>query len=99
VLARGRAGTDPLCVEALTTFCALLGTVAGNLALTLGALGGIHVAGGIVPRLGAWFASSPFRERFEAKGRFRDYQRKIPTYVVTHPNPGLLGLAAMVRRG
>jgi glucokinase len=97
VLARGRAGTDPLCAEALATFCAMLGTVAGNLALSLGALGGVYVAGGMVPRLGSWFASSPFRPRFEDKGRFRDYQRKIPTRVVTHPNPGLLGLAAMLR--
>jgi glucokinase len=99
VLARGRAGSDPMCVEALATFCAMLGTVAGNLALTFGALGGIYIAGGIVPRLGAWFAKSPFRERFEAKGRFRDYQRAIPTCVITHPNPGLLGLKALLRSG
>jgi glucokinase len=96
VLSRGRAGTDPLCAEALATFCAMLGTVAGNLALSLGALGGVYVAGGIVPRLGSWFASSPFRARFEDKGRFKGYQRKIPTYVVTHPNPGLLGLKRLL---
>jgi glucokinase len=99
ISARGRAGSDPMCAEALTTFCAMLGTVAGNLALSLGALGGIYIAGGIVPRLGAWFASSPFRERFEDKGRFRDYQRAIPTCVITHPNPGLLGLKALLRSG
>jgi glucokinase len=99
VLARGRAGSDPLCVEALATFCAMLGTTAGNLALSLGALGGVYIAGGIVPRLGDWFATSPFRARFEAKGRFREYQSKIPTYVVTHPNPGLLGLKALLAEG
>jgi glucokinase len=85
---------DPLAHEALGMFCAMLGTVAGDLALTLGARGGVYLAGGIVPRLGARFAASAFRERFEAKGRFRSYLAAIPTYVVTHPVPAFLGLAA-----
>ena len=72
-------------------FCAMLGTIAGNLALTVGALGGIYIAGGIVPKLGASFAQSNFRARFEAKGRFRGYLAAIPTYVITHPEPALLG--------
>jgi glucokinase len=79
-------------------FCAMLGTVAGNLALTLGARGGIYVAGGIVPKLGARFAASAFRERFESKGRLRPYLAKIPTYVVTHPFPAFLGLATLLTR-
>ena len=85
---------DPLCREATAMFCAMLGTVAGNLALTLGAQGGVYVAGGIVPRLGARFAESEFRERFEAKGRLRPYLAAIPTYVVTHKLPAFLGCAA-----
>ncbi len=85
---------DPLCGEATAMFCAMLGTVAGNLALTLGAQGGVHIAGGIVPRLGARFAHSLFRERFEAKGRFRTYLAAIPCYVVTHQLPAFLGCAA-----
>lgn len=85
---------DPLCGEATRLFCALLGTVAGDLALTLGARGGVYIAGGIVPKLGAAFAGSPFRERFEAKGRLRAYLAPIPTYVVTHPLPAFLGCAA-----
>ncbi len=79
-------------------FCAMLGTLAGNLALTLGARGGIYIAGGIVPKLGAIFAESEFRTRFEAKGRFRDYLAAIPTYVIRHPLPALLGAAALLRR-
>jgi glucokinase len=86
--------TDPLCREATQMFCAMLGTVAGNLALTLGARGGVYVGGGIVPRLGERFAASPFRERFEAKGRFREYLAAIPTYVVIHKLPAFLGCAA-----
>jgi glucokinase len=85
---------DALCSEATEMFCAMLGTVAGNLALTLGARGGVYIGGGIVPRLGERFANSPFRERFLAKGRFRDYLAMIPTYVVIHQLPAFLGCAA-----
>lgn len=88
------AARDPLCREAAAMFCAMLGTVAGNLALTLGAQGGVYLAGGIVPRLGGRFAKSAFRERFEDKGRLRAYLAAIPTYVVIHPLPAFLGCAA-----
>lgn len=87
---------DPLCVETLAIFCAMLGTMAGNLALTLGARGGVYIGGGIVPRLGQTFIDSPFRERFEAKGRFRSYLEAIPTFVVTHPLPAFLGCTALL---
>ena len=83
--------------EATEMFCAMLGTVAGNLALTLGARGGIYLAGGIVPRLLEFLARSEFRGRFEAKGRFQPYLAAIPTYVITRPLPALLGAAALLR--
>ncbi len=86
----------PRAREATEMFCAMLGTIAGNLALTLGARGGIYIAGGIVPRLGARFAELQFRERFEAKGRFRDYLAAVPTYVITRPFPALLGAAKLL---
>ena len=92
----GMRGEDPVCVEATAMFCAMLGTVAGNLALTLGARGGVFIAGGIVPRLGRYFVNSPFRARFEAKGRFEAYLAAIPTYVVTHPLAAFLGCAALL---
>jgi glucokinase len=88
---------DGLCRETTEMFCAMLGTVAGNLALTLGAKGGVYIGGGIVPRLGERFAASQFRGRFEAKGRFRDYLAAIPTFVVTHKLPAFLGCAAKLR--
>ena len=87
---------DRLCAETTTLFCAMLGTMAGNLALTLGARGGIYIGGGIVPRLGQRFAQSPFRARFEAKGRFIAYLAAIPTYVVAHPLPAFLGCVAVL---
>jgi glucokinase len=86
------AGTDTGCVRALTMFCGLLGQVAGNVALTLGARGGVYIGGGIVPRLGSWFDRSPFRARFEAKGRFADYLANIPVFVVqSQVSPALIG--------
>jgi glucokinase len=92
-----KIGEDhPRAREATQMFCAMLGTIAGNLALTLGARGGIYIAGGIVPRLGTRFAESQFRARFEAKGRFRDYLAAVPTYVITRPFPALLGTAKLL---
>jgi glucokinase len=81
-------------LEALNIFCAMLGSVAGNLALTLGARGGVYVGGGIVPRLGTWFDGSPFRERFETKGRFKSYLADLPVWVITSArSPALMGAA------
>ena len=89
---------DPRTREATAMFCAMLGTVAGNLALTIGGRGGIYIAGGIVPKLGVIFTESAFRIRFEAKGRFRGYLAAIPTYVITRPLPALLGAAKLLER-
>jgi glucokinase len=87
---------DARAAEALEMFCAMLGTAAGNLALTLGAQGGIYIAGGIVPDLGANFQRSTFRRSFEGKGRFHDYLSKIPTYIITRQLPALLGAAHLL---
>lgn len=91
-------GGVPAAREALEMFCAMLGTVAGNLALTLGARGGVYIAGGIVPRLGEAFARSRFRQRFIEKGRMEAYLGPIPTYVVTHKLPAFLGLKSLLDR-
>lgn len=91
-------GKDELCRAALDMFCALLGTQAANLALTLGARGGIYIGGGIVPRLGDYFARSPFRQRFEEKGRFSAYLAAIPSFVVTGTQSALLGAGVALRQ-
>lgn len=93
VSAEAVGGTDRYCVQALDLFCAMLGTAAGDLALTLGATGGLYIAGGIVPRIKDYFAASEFRARFTAKGRLSTYLEAIPTYLILHPWPALLGLA------
>ncbi len=91
------AAGDACAKQATAMFCAMLGTVAGNLALSLGARGGIYIAGGIVPRLGEAFARSQFRARFEDKGRLSAYLAAIPTFVVVRPDAALLGAAQLIR--
>ena len=86
-------GTDPICVKAFGHFCSMLGTVAGDLALTLGATGGVYIAGGILLRFKEAFAASGFRARFEDKGRFTGLLGKIPTRLILEESPALLGLA------
>lgn len=89
----GIQGRDRHCAEALSMFCGVLGTAAANLVVTLGARGGLYIGGGIVPKLGDWFARSPFRARFEHKGRFSTYVAAVPTLVILADNPALRGLA------
>lgn len=96
IVKRALDGSDPLCMEAVECFCAMLGTVASNVAVTFGTLGGMYIGGNVVPRLGDYFAQSPFRARFEQKGRFRDYLAGIPTFVITAPYPAFVGVAAIL---
>jgi glucokinase len=93
VTERALATQDVACEEALECLCRLLGNVAGNLALTLGARGGIFIGGGVIDRLGDYFAQSDFRAAFEAKGRFENYMARIPTYVIRAEQPALIGCA------
>ncbi len=84
---------DSHCGATLARFCAILGAVAGDIALTTGARGGVYIAGGIAPRILPFLKASPFRQRFERKGRFKDYMADIPTWVITHKHAALLGAA------
>jgi glucokinase len=92
IVARALSGGCSASARALELFCAFLGSVAGNVALTFGAGGGIYIGGGMVPHFVEYLVRSPFRERFEAKGRMRGYLAAIPTRVITHPHPAFLGL-------
>jgi len=90
------AGTCTICEQALTLFCNVLGSFAGNLALIMNSQGGVYIAGGIVPRFINYLKLSDFRKRFEAKGRLSCITEQAPTYVITEQQPGLLGAAAFV---
>ena len=94
---RALAGEDARCAEVLDMFCAMLGSVAGDLALLYGAKGGVYVAGGICPRFPDYLAASRFRARFEAKGRFQEWLAAVPAWLVMRPDPAMLGLAAIAR--
>lgn len=102
VTAAAIAGTDPQCVQAVAYFTRFLGHVAGNLALTLGSLGGVYIGGGVVPRLGAAFDVEVFRQCFEDKGRYREWLAALPVWVITASTPALIGasraLDAQTRR-
>ena len=92
IIQRARQDSDACCSMAIQLFCSFLGSVAGNLALTLGARGGVYLGGGMPPRLLAELQRSSFRERFIAKGRFRAYLDAIPTFVIDATvSPALLG--------
>jgi glucokinase len=93
VTSKGLSGQCALCEAALRSFCLFMGTVASNLAVSLGAQGGLYIGGGIVPRLGDFFVQSGFRARFDAKGRYSGYLGRIPVYVIHSPYPALIGAA------
>lgn len=90
--------THAVCTRTVDTFCALLGAFAGDVALTLGARGGVYIGGGIVPRWGDLFFSSRFRERFEAKGSYQALMKTIPTAVITDTLVALQGAAVALQR-
>jgi glucokinase len=96
---RGLDGTDPVCEMSLALFCSVMGAVAGNLGLSLLASGGVFVAGGIAPRILPYLQKGGFREAFERKGRLHTLVEKLPAFVVTHPQPGLLGAAMIASSG
>lgn len=96
ITARALDGSCPACRTTVDQFCAVLGSVAGNVALTLRATGGMYIGGGIVPRLGELLDRSTFRARFEGKGRLGDYLAAIPTWVITEEYPALRGMAALL---
>ena len=96
VQASASAGADPLAAQAVTRFCQILGSVAGDIALTLGARGGVYITGGVAQRLADVLVTGGFRERFEAKGRFRDYLGEVPTLLIMEPYTALIGAASVL---
>lgn len=92
------ANNDQLAVRSLQLFCRVLGSFGGNLALNVKALGGVYIAGGIVPRFIQYIKQSEFRTRFDGKGRFSQLVETIPVYIVTEEQPGLIGCAAYLQQ-
>ena len=99
IVAAAQQGQDSIALKTLNMFCAGMGSAAGNLALTLGAKGGVYIAGGVVPKFQDFFIHSDFRLKFEDKGRFVSYLKPIPVYLVVRNNLGLVGAAKRLIQG
>ena len=95
VHAAAEAG-DGLAARTIDRFCRILGSVAGDVALVMGARGGVYVTGGVAEKLADALAEGGFRERFEAKGRFVGYMQAIPTWLVLDPYAALIGAASQL---
>jgi glucokinase len=92
------AGRCAVSRAALDTFCAMLGDVAGNIALGFCAQGGVFIAGGIASHIRDYLPRSQFRSRFEAKGRLSKYLKTIPVYLILHADPAFIGLRSLAAR-
>jgi glucokinase len=95
ITSRAIAGSDPLAASTVNLFLEIYGAVAGNLALTLMAQGGLYIAGGIAPRIAQMFTESTFMRGFHAKGKFADLMRTFPVNIVLTPEVGLRGAIAI----
>ena len=97
IFSRVLANEDVIAAESTQLFYEALGQVAGNLALALGAFDGVYLAGGIVKRYPDLLKTSSFRSGFENKGRHRSLMEGVPTLLILHPQPGLLGASYCAR--
>jgi glucokinase len=95
-ITRGGLAGEGLARAALARFCAILGSVAGDFALAMGARRGVYISGGIAPDILDFLKASDFRRRFESKGRMTAYLRAIPTRVVIQPHVALIGAAGLL---
>jgi len=98
IVAEADAIAEGTADRTVQTFCALLGSVAGDVAMTLGAWDGVYIGGGIAQKLSVRLQRSAFRARFEAKGRHAPLMQHIPTWNILHPAVGLLGAAGFAIR-
>jgi glucokinase len=98
IVGLAQSNQDPLASQAIALFCRIFGSFAANIALTMGAVGGVYLGGGMIDRLGKLFDHHLFRARFEAKGRYRTYLHDIPTSVICAPHPALLGMISIVNQ-
>ena len=94
----GAQRSEPLCVQTVQDFLDILATVTGDYALAMGALDGVYLTGGILPKLGGLLDRERFRRRFEAKGRMQPYCARTPLALIKAEHTGLRGCLAALRR-
>lgn len=90
--------SDPFAIRVLNRYCAMLGNVASNIALTTGAFGGVYIGGGFAPRFNEFLLASNFRKAFLNKSSVNEILSHIPTYLITHPYATLVGLQQILHR-
>lgn len=91
-----RASSDPQCGEAVGLFCELLGSFAGDLAMTLGAWNGVLISGAMLQHFDREMLERRVRSGFEYKGRFTLAMRNVPLETIMHPHVELLGAARLL---
>jgi len=96
VTAGAKAG-DPYCLRAVSDFYAILAATAGDVALMMGAADGVYLSGGILPRILDLLDENTFRQRFQDKGRFGNFNSAIPLAIIRSEHPGLLGCVQALR--
>ena len=82
---------DPLCLKAIDDFYHILADVSGDIALMMGADGGLYLSGGILPKIKHFLSVDTFRQRFEDKGRFSEFCSTVPVALILAEHPGLVG--------
>lgn len=97
IVERAKSGSCAQSLESINIFCGILGSFAGDTALTMSSQGGVYIGGGIVPRMCDLLERSPFRERFEAKGRISSFIKNVPTYLITADHVALAGAASLMQ--
>ncbi|CDN50483.1 glucokinase [Neorhizobium galegae] len=97
ITAHGLGGSNSQAVETLSLFATYLGRVAGDMALIFMARGGVYLAGGISQKIIPALKGPEFRAAFEDKAPHTELMGTIPTFVVTHPQAALAGLASFAR--
>ncbi|MEM7431136.1 MAG: glucokinase [Pseudomonadota bacterium] len=98
IFSRANSNTESRSAEAVHVFFEVLGQVAGDFALSISADDGVYVAGGIAQRYPVMMSNSAFRSGFENKGRYRSLMERIPTQLILHEHPGLLGASHCARQ-
>ncbi|WP_342316064.1 glucokinase [Lysobacter sp. FW306-1B-D06B] len=93
IVTAAQAGGDRHAQEALRMFCGLLGSLAGDLALTFGA-DAVYLAGGIPAQIRPFLLESDFAQRFRNKGVLGEVLARVPVWLVDHGQLGLVGAAA-----
>ncbi len=82
-----------ICQATLDMFVHALGTVTGNMAVTLLPTGGIYLGGGIPPRILRRLAQPDFLSSIADKGRFSSLCANMPVHVILDPKAALYGAA------